>query len=283
MIFLNPRAGSLFAGMRIGLLGGSFNPAHEGHRAMSLYALKRLGLNQVWWLVSPHNPLKPEKNMAPLASRLEKARMAARHPKIMVTDIETRIGTRYTADTLSILRARFSRTHFVWLMGADNLRQIPRWRRWTDIFKEMPVAVFRRPGCAIEGKAARRFASSRHAAGYGKKLALHAPPAWLVLDNPLNLLSATALRRHTLYGRILSVAKSKRKTKPSKNKPAKRKAQRKPAKRNKSAKSKPRENKFAKSAKKQKIKKPVQKASVKKPVTPPKKTVSPRRKPFPAA
>jgi nicotinate-nucleotide adenylyltransferase len=176
-------------------MGGSFNPAHGGHLAMSLYALKRMGLNQIWWLVSPQNPLKPERGMLPLAERLQRAQALARHPKIIVSDIEAQLGTRYTVDTLRILRARFPAARFVWLMGADNMMQIPRWRRWMQIFQLTPVAVFRRRGYETSGPAAIQFARARHPAGFAKKLAATAAPAWLVLDNPLNLLSATAIRR----------------------------------------------------------------------------------------
>jgi len=197
-MLIHPYSGPSFAHRRIGLLGGSFNPAHAGHLEMSLHALKRLGLDEVWWLVSPQNPLKPARGMAALDERLAGARLLARHPKITVTDIEMRFGTSYTADTLRTLRQRFPGTKFVWLMGADNLGQILRWRRWAEIFMHMPVAVFRRPGydTAVRGKAAIRFAKARHPASFGKKLAFSRAPAWLVLDNRLNLVSSTALRRH---------------------------------------------------------------------------------------
>ncbi len=166
---------------------------------MSLYALKRLGLDQVWWLVSPQNPLKPTKNMAPLADRLAGARAIAGDSRIIATDIEAQIGTRYTVDTLAILRQRFSRTHFVWLMGADNLQQFPRWRHWPEIFATMPVAIFRRPGHSAgyrTGKAASRFAANWLPAAQALQLAAIKPPVWLVLDNPLNVTSATAIRQH---------------------------------------------------------------------------------------
>src|ERR1700733_917906 len=118
MINPGPHSGHAFAGLRIGLFGGSFNPAHGGHLAMSLYALKRMGLDQIWWLVSPQNPLKPERGMLPLAERLQRARALARHPKIIVSAIEAQLGTRYTVDTLRVLRTRFPAARFVWLMGA---------------------------------------------------------------------------------------------------------------------------------------------------------------------
>ena len=183
--------------MRIGLLGGSFNPAHPGHLAISSFALKRLGLDQVWWLVSPQNPLKSTEDMASLTQRLSFARQLVQDPRIIVSDIEARLGTHYTIDTLRALKARFPQTHFVWLMGADNLRQIPKWREWQKIFQLVPIAVFRRPlfnagrGC---GKAAQRFKRSWMPAKKAKLLAYAAAPAWVMLDNRLDPHSATALR-----------------------------------------------------------------------------------------
>ena len=131
---------------RVGLLGGSFNPAHRGHRAISLAALKALRLDEVWWLVSPGNPLKPAAGMAPLSVRLASARRTARHAPIRATDIEARLGTRYTVDTLRTLTRRYPRTRFIWLMGADNLQQFDRWRQWRTIARSMPIAVIARPG-----------------------------------------------------------------------------------------------------------------------------------------
>ncbi|MCS6987055.1 MAG: nicotinate-nucleotide adenylyltransferase [Sphingomonadaceae bacterium] len=130
----------------VGLLGGSFNPAHEGHRRLSLAALGRLRLDEVWWLVSPQNPLKPETGMAPLAARLASARKVARHPRIRVTDWEARQGTRYTVDTVAALLARFPHLRFVWLMGADNLLELHRWTRWRTLLRRLPVVVAPRPG-----------------------------------------------------------------------------------------------------------------------------------------
>ncbi len=190
--------GPSFAGQKIGLLGGSFNPAHGGHRAMSLYALNRLGLDAVWWVVSPQNPLKSPRDMAPFEKRILQAKKIARHPKIIVTDIEAQLNTRYTVDTLRKLSRQFPKTRFVWLMGSDNMQQIPRWRRWPEIFGLAPVAVFRRPGYGVgrgRGLAANRFNSSWHSMRYAKQLADMEAPAWLVLDNPLNMLSATEIRR----------------------------------------------------------------------------------------
>ena len=131
---------------RIGLLGGSFNPAHGGHRRISLFAMAALGLDEVWWLVSPGNPLKPQAGMAPLAARVASARAQARRAPIRVTAIEQEFGTSYTVDTLARLRRRYPDRRFVWIMGADNLAQFQRWRRWRDIARAMPIAVIARPG-----------------------------------------------------------------------------------------------------------------------------------------
>lgn len=131
---------------RVGLLGGSFNPAHTGHRAISLAALRALRLDEVWWLVSPGNPLKPAAGMAPFAARLASARRMARHAPIFASDLETRLGTRYTADTVRAVVRRYPRHRFVWLMGADNLAQFDRWRDWRGIARTLPIAVVARPG-----------------------------------------------------------------------------------------------------------------------------------------
>jgi len=196
-------SGPSFAGRRIGLLGGSFNPAHEGHVAVSRFALKRLGLDQVWWLVSPQNPLKSAHGMAPLSERLLAARRRAGHARIVVTDIERELGTLYTADTLRALKRRFPRTHFVWLMGADNLAQLPKWHKWTHIFEAVPVAVFRRPAYAAgrkRGKAAQRFDGAWMPVCRSGRLALSKAPAWLVLDNRLDPLSSTQVRKESKSG-----------------------------------------------------------------------------------
>ena len=129
-----------------GLLGGSFNPAHGAHRAVSLFALEALGLDEVWWLVSPGNPLKPKQGMAPLATRVRSARDQAKRAPIKVTAIERELGTVYTIDTLRALKRRFPRRRFVWLMGADNLAQFHLWKDWREIAAEMPIAVVNRPG-----------------------------------------------------------------------------------------------------------------------------------------
>lgn len=183
--------------LRVGLLGGSFNPAHDGHRFISLEALRRLALDEVWWLVSPQNPLKPVAGMAPLAERAAGARACAAHARLRVTTLETRFGTRYTADTLAVLRRRFPNVTFVWLMGADNLQQISRWRAWSSIFRNHPVAVFDRAPYsyrALASKAARRFARHRLPLRKAPVLAGSEAPAWVFLPIRRHPASATAIR-----------------------------------------------------------------------------------------
>jgi nicotinate-nucleotide adenylyltransferase len=179
------------------LLGGSFNPAHGGHLHISELALRNLALDEVWWLVSPQNPLKPQRGMAPFADRLASAMAAARHPRIKVTDIEARLGMRYTADTITALKRRFPNTRFVWLMGADNLSQIRYWERWRDIFRAVAIAVFARPTyClgALSDLAARRFARRRVRPESARNLADLAPPAWVFFPSRLDARSATQIR-----------------------------------------------------------------------------------------
>ncbi len=185
------------AGARIGLLGGSFNPAHQGHREISLAALRRLGLDEVWWLVSPQNPLKGSTDMASAAQRLARARAVAGHPRIRPTGIESDLGTRYTADSLRALRRRFPRVRFVWLMGADNLVQVPRWQNWQEIFHLVAIAVFDRPSYSLRawsGKAAQRFRGRQVPPARAAVLAGMNPPAWTFIRNRLNDLSATQIR-----------------------------------------------------------------------------------------
>ena len=183
--------------MRIGLLGGSFNPAHEGHLHVAELALQRLRLDQVWLLVSPGNPLKPALGMAPLAVRLASAARIGDGQRVVATALEAGLGTRYTADTLAELRRRFPNARFVWLMGADNLSQLPRWRDWMGIMRTMPVAVFPRPSYnhrALAGRAAHRLRSARLPVAAAPSLALRNPPAWIFLPTPQHAASATAIR-----------------------------------------------------------------------------------------
>jgi nicotinate-nucleotide adenylyltransferase len=186
--------GPVAPGLRIGLLGGSFNPPHEGHLYASQVALKRLGLDYVWWLVSPQNPLKPVVGMAPMHDRMADAAALARHPRIIVMDIEHTLGTRYTVDTLAAIRRRFPQLHFVWLMGSDNLRNLCHWRRWPEILARVPVAVVLRPGsvlATLHAKPIERFAGARRPE---KTMARAKPPAIAILDGRRNPQSSTALR-----------------------------------------------------------------------------------------
>jgi nicotinate-nucleotide adenylyltransferase len=178
-------------------LGGSFNPAHEGHRHISLIALQRLGLDEVWWMVSPQNPLKSSKDMASFRRRYAMAKLQARHPRILVTDLERRLGTRFTFDTLSALRRYYPKTHFVWLMGADNLGQIHRWQHWRGIFENIPIAVFDRPPYRLRtlaSPAASAYARYRRDQSGSRDLAVSAPPAWTFFPSRLEPLSSTQLR-----------------------------------------------------------------------------------------
>ena len=188
----------LAPGMKVGLYGGSFNPAHEGHAHVAETALRRLGLDRVIWLVSPQNPLKSGHETDVLERRLRGARRLAGGPGMIVADAESRIGSQYTIDTLRLLKARFPGVRFVWIMGADSLAQFHRWRGWTQIMREVPVAVVSRPWIALKSRfspAARRFAHARVASTAARTLPLRPPPAWVYLRGPLNFASSTALRR----------------------------------------------------------------------------------------
>ena len=182
---------------RIGLLGGSFNPAHRGHLNISLAALDRLGLNQVWWLVSPQNPLKPTSGMAAYETRFASAEAWANHPSIRVSHFERDHGTRYTADTLRALNEAHGEHDFVFLIGADNLIQFHRWRHWRQIFRRIPIAVFPRPSYsirALKSLAARRFARNQVPDIYAKRLAGKDAPAWMFLHMVPDATSATKIR-----------------------------------------------------------------------------------------
>lgn len=192
-----------FSGCRIGLFGGSFNPAHDGHLAMSLYAIDRLRLDQIWWLVSPQNPLKTRDEMQSLASRMTRAKsLAAGHEKIVVTDIETTLGTRFTIDTLRALKQKFPRANFVWLMGEDNLATIHLWKSWQDIFGEVPIAVFLRSGYSdprVRGVAEATFAKAKMPLASAKDVVVSKPPVWVVLDNVLIPVSASQIRQQSKF------------------------------------------------------------------------------------
>ncbi len=185
----------VLAGMRIGLLGGSFNPPHRGHLYASELALRQLALDSVWWLVSPQNPLKSSRSMANFDERLHTAERFVRNRRIRVSDLEDQLGTRFTVDTLQALIRRFPEVRFVWLMGTDNLVQLPRWRRWQTIFRLVPIAVAGRPGstaAARNSPAAHRFAFAWRPPS--RRFAELPPPAWTMLEGRRDPTSATAIR-----------------------------------------------------------------------------------------
>ncbi|CAA7625288.1 putative nicotinate-nucleotide adenylyltransferase [Magnetospirillum sp. LM-5] len=188
---------------RIGLLGGSFNPAHDGHRHVAELALKLLRLDQVWLLVSPQNPLKPAAGMAALADRLASARaVIGGHPRLIATDIERFLRTRVTVATLAALRTRFRQAAFVWLMGADNLVQVSRWARWPKLFQAVPVAILARAPYSwnsSSAKAARRFGPYRLPDARSRGLVTKRPPAWVFLHTRLHPASATAIRNERTW------------------------------------------------------------------------------------
>lgn len=188
----------LAPGLKVGLLGGSFNPAHEGHLHVTRMCLRTLGLDRVWWLVSPQNPLKPDKGMAPFDKRFASAEKMARDPRICVSDIEARLGTRYTADTLATLTGRFPQIRFVWLMGADNMIQLPRWSRWRDIVATVPIAVYPRPGFTLKARLSPAAVALRDVTLDASDAALLpslAAPAVVFLEGPESPQSATSIRR----------------------------------------------------------------------------------------
>jgi len=192
----------LNAGAKIGLLGGSFNPAHEAHVHVSLVALRRLKLDSIIWLVSPQNPLKPSSDMAPLAKRVERAREVAADPRIIVTALEQPLGTHYTVDSIAAIQRRFSKARLVWLMGGDNLAQFHRWRSWQEIARRLPIAVIARPGFTIKAlasPAAQLMAEARIPTARAPELARQTPPAWVFLAERLDPASSTALRQRGLW------------------------------------------------------------------------------------
>jgi len=184
-------------GLRIGLLGGSFNPPHQAHRAISLFAMKRLALDQVWWLVTPGNPLKDASALQDQSVRATAARAIADHPRIVVSCLEGVIGTRYTVDTISYLRRRCSKARFVWIMGADNLAQFHRWQGFRRIAAEVAFAVIDRPPLslrALASPAARALAASRIPEAAAATLADRRPPAWVFLTGMKSPIASTGLR-----------------------------------------------------------------------------------------
>src|SRR5262245_2856555 len=198
-------------GMRIGLFGGSFDPPHRGHRQVSLAALRLLGLDQVWWLVSPHNPLKPNAPSEDLVRRVAAARACAAHPRIKVTAVEAALGTTYTAETLRHLAFRLGGVDLVWMMGADNLRQFHRWRAWQSIAATVPIAVFNRPGEALAALSAPAAIALRQARLPFREAAIlieKRPPAWIFVPTPHVPLSSTErrARRRAAPTRVLKAS-----------------------------------------------------------------------------
>jgi len=185
------------SGPLTGLLGGSFNPAHGGHRRISLFAIRSLGLDELWWLVSPGNPLKPKVGMAPLAARVAAAQVQARRAPIRVTGIERELGTRYTVDTLRALQRRYPKRRFIWLMGSDNLAQFHRWRDWRRIARAMPIAVIARPGydgAAVASPAMAWLGRFRRLPAALENPARRSAPALYLLRFDPDPRSATAIR-----------------------------------------------------------------------------------------
>ena len=184
------------AGQRVGLLGGSFDPAHEGHVRLTEEALKRFGLDRVWWLVTPGNPLKA-RGPAPLAQRIAEARRVMDDPRVSVTGIEAQLKTRKTVDTIAALQRCYPEVRFTWLMGSDNLVQFPRWERWREIAAQVPIGVLARPGTRLKArvsKAAQILGEHRLPGSQAQLLGSMPPPAWVMVDMPLSNASSTAIR-----------------------------------------------------------------------------------------
>lgn len=185
------------SGMTVGLFGGSFNPPHDGHGLVAEIALRRLHLDQLWWMVTPGNPLKSRSNLAPLAERIALSERIAHNPRIKVTAFELSLGQSYTARTLEKIRERNRDIHFVWIMGADNLKDFHRWQNWQTIARTFPIAVIDRPGATLaylSSKMAKTFDYARIDEDDAGTLALRKAPAWTFIHGPRSALSSTALR-----------------------------------------------------------------------------------------
>ena len=184
---------------KIGLLGGSFNPAHDGHLEISQIALDVLRLDQVWWMVSPGNPLKDKNDMAPFCERFSSAENIAKDPNIIVTDIESEMDTQFTIDTLKGLKTKFPKTSFIWLMGADNLAQFDQWKDWKEIANTVPFAIFNRPSYSSANEtsvAATELKDYRIESSEAHTLYNLKPPAWVYYQKTDNPLSSTEIRRN---------------------------------------------------------------------------------------
>lgn len=184
-------------GMAVGLFGGSFNPPHAGHALASEIAIRRLGLQQLWWMVTPGNPLKDRRELMPLAARIDASEKLAEDPRIKVTAFEAAHQVRYTADTIELVRSRCPGVNFVWIMGADGLRDFHRWERWREIARSVPIAVIDRPGSTLaflSSVMAKTFDYARVDEGDAPLLARLRPPAWTFIHGPRSSLSSTAIR-----------------------------------------------------------------------------------------
>jgi len=196
---IKPKPPLAFAGQKIGLLGGSFNPPHDAHRLITNTAWRRLGLDAVWWVVTPGNPLKSHGELAPLAARLALCRDMTSNPRLKVTAFEQELPSAYTAATLAHLKLRHAGVHFVWLMGADNLASFHYWQDWQEIARDLPIAVVDRPGWRLRSLASRTALSLwRHYVPeqFALTLPTARPPAWTFLTGPLSTLSSTEIRKN---------------------------------------------------------------------------------------
>ncbi len=190
-------------GMAVGLFGGSFNPPHAGHALVAETAMRRLRLNQLWWMVTPGNPLKDHSILAPLEERIALSEVAAEDPRMKVTAFEAAHRVRYTADTVALVQARNPGVNFVWIMGADSLRDFHKWERWQEIMRSIPIAVFDRPGATLSflsSKVAKTFDHARIDEEDAPLLARSNPPAWTFIHGPRSPLSSTMLRRQAAKG-----------------------------------------------------------------------------------
>lgn len=184
-------------GQAVGLFGGSFNPPHAGHALVAEIALRRLALDQLWWMVTPGNPLKSTRELAPLAERIERSQAMMKDPRVKITAFEAAHQVRYTADTLELVRVRNPGVYFVWIMGADNLRDFHRWQRWRMIFTTFPIAVIDRPGATLSflsSPVTKTFSYARVDEGDARLLARMKAPAWTFIHGPRSSLSSSAIR-----------------------------------------------------------------------------------------
>ncbi len=185
-------------GMTVGLFGGSFDPPHAGHRLVADTALRRIGLDQLWWMVTPQNPLKTGRRSSELACRIALSQEIARHPRIRVTAFEAAHAIRYSADTIALVRRRYPATHFVWIMGADNLRNFHRWERWQWIARSIPIAIVDRPGSSLASLSSvltRTYSAARIDCADAARLPFARPPAWTYLYGPRRSISSTWIRQ----------------------------------------------------------------------------------------